>query len=195
MSVVLWHPARDSARFDFLVMLAEAGLSHEWMQSITLNTADLIPQPRGFEHVQVRPSSLDGLGLFVDRDIYVSELIAPARINGMRAPAGRYTNHSRSPNAAMVLKPSGNLDLIAVADISAGEEVLIDYRQIGRIQGHVFSTERGLVRLREALPVQDGYLRTSGASVSFRSTEITFRRARGDPVTSSLSPTNSSIAR
>ena len=36
MSVVLWHPARDSARFDFLVMLAEAGLSHEWMQSITL---------------------------------------------------------------------------------------------------------------------------------------------------------------
>lgn len=195
MSVVLRHPARDCARFDFLVMLAEAGLSHEWMQSITLNTADLIPQPQGFEHVQVRPSSLDGLGLFVDRDIYVGELIAPARINSMRAPAGRYTNHSRSPNAAMVLKPYGNLDLIAVADISAGEEVLIDYRQIGRIQGHAFSKERGLARLREALQMKDGYLRTSGAPVSFSSTEPGLRRARDDPVTSSLSPTHSTNAR
>ncbi|MEJ8855811.1 SET domain-containing protein [Variovorax robiniae] len=150
-----------SDRIDFLLMLAEAGLTEEWMQSITNQTADLIPMPAGFEHVSVRKSPVAGVGLFTNRSIGAGELIAPARRDRMRAPPGRYTNHARHPNARMVLlnqsDNTSDMDLVATRQIEAGDEVFIDYRQIGAIQGFAFDREKGLAYLRARLRRDDGY--------------------------------------
>jgi hypothetical protein len=154
-----------SDRTDFLLMLAEAGLSHEWMQSITDQTADLIPMPAGFEHVRVRPSPVAGVGLFVGRSISPGELIAPARRDRKRAPPGRYTNHAAHPNAMFVLADesdnTSNIDMVATRQIETGEEVFIDYRQIGAIQGFTFDKARGLAFLRARFQRRDGYARKS----------------------------------
>jgi len=69
------------------------------------------------------------------------DLIAPARIAGMRTPAGRYTNHSNTPNSAMILTACGDINLIALRDIEGckggdnGEEITIDYRQALALSG------------------------------------------------------------
>lgn len=57
-----------------------------------------------------------------------------ARIGDKRTPAGRYTNHSASPNAKFVPTRDG-LNLVATRRITGmtggrvGEEITIDYRQ------------------------------------------------------------------
>jgi quercetin dioxygenase-like cupin family protein len=148
--------AASTPAVDFLVMMAEAGLSRQWMQPIVENTADQIPMPEAFGHVRVADSSIDGKGLFVSRPVQAGALVAPMRIAGMRTPAGRYTNHSMAPNAKAVLLPSGDMDLVALRDLAGGEEVTLEYRQVGALQGHVFEAVRGLehVRTRLAMPNQ-----------------------------------------
>ena len=138
-------------------MLAEAGLSREWMQPIVENPSDQIPMPEAFSHVRVAESSIDGKGLFVSRAVKAGECIAPMRLSGMRTPAGRYTNHSTTPNAKAVLLPSGDMELVALRDLVGGEEVTLEYRQVGsECQGHTFNPERGraLLRARFAMPNQ-----------------------------------------
>ena len=148
-------------RTDFLLLLAEAGLTHQWLQSITDMTEDLIPMPAGFEHLSVRKSPVAGVGLFTSRSIGVGELIAPARRDRKRAPPGRYTNHAKHPNARFVLlDPSDNtsdMNMVATRRIEAGDEIFIDYRQIGEIQGHRFDRDRGLAFLRSRFQLHDGY--------------------------------------
>ena len=63
------------------------------------------------------------------------EIIAPARLDGKRTPAGRYTNHSKNPNSIMILRDNNDIDLVAKKVIKGcqggnlGEEITIDYRQ------------------------------------------------------------------
>lgn len=156
---VLQLPVKPSGVADFHLVLAEAGLSHKWMQAVTLDEADMIPMPEQFPHFHVRASTIDGNGGFVSKLILSGELIAPARLGGKRTPAGRYPNHSHRPNAQMVMLESGDLDLIALRDIDADEEVVVDYRQIGAIQGHTFDREKGLAYLRSKFRRDDGYSR------------------------------------
>jgi hypothetical protein len=83
----------------------------------------------------VAPSNIDGQGLIVTGNIVAGEIIAPARLNGLRTPAGRFTNHSKNPNAMMILLDNGDINLVATIAIDGcqggnlGKEVTIDYRQ------------------------------------------------------------------
>jgi hypothetical protein len=73
--------------------------------------------------------------VFVSSPVPPGEIIGPARVHGKRTPLGRFTNHAKDPNAAMVLHPDGWIDLVALKPIEGcrggdqGEEVTIDYRQ------------------------------------------------------------------
>jgi SET domain-containing protein len=124
-------------------MLAEAGISEEWVQTITTNTADLCPMPEPCYWIEVKPSAIHGKGLFSFLAIGLGDCICPVRLDGKRTPAGRYLNHSPEPNARMILCPDGEIELRAHRFIRAGDEILIDYRESGALQGWTFDRERG----------------------------------------------------
>jgi len=120
---------------DYYKALAEWNLDPVKVRQITEYTADQIPFPAGGYKVQLGDSKIEGKGLFACGNIADGEVIAPVRINECRTPAGRYTNHSKTPNAKFVLKENNDLELVALRNISGkrggqlGEEITIDYRQ------------------------------------------------------------------
>jgi len=128
-------------RADYLAVLAESGFDHDMVRAQSENTSDQIAMPAGSYAVMVADSPVEGRGLFATAAIKAGGLIAPGRIGGKRTPAGRYTNHSAKPNAAVFLRDNGDMDLVALTDIAGcrggqiGEEITIDYRQVLRLQG------------------------------------------------------------
>lgn len=132
---------RDADRADYVMMLAEVGIPHEVAREQSENESDQIPMPMGSYSVMVADSPIDGKGLFATAPMKPGQVIAPARVGGMRTPAGRYTNHSASPNAQMVMRPNGDIDLVATREIAgcaggqAGDEVTIDYREALLLSG------------------------------------------------------------
>lgn len=123
------------ARADYPKMLAEYGFTHEQARAETETTADMIPFPFGGYKAMVSGSLIEGRGLFATAPIEPGEVIAPARINGCRTPAGRYTNHSGTPNAEFIELPNGDLNLVAIKKLGGMvggrlvDEITIDYRK------------------------------------------------------------------
>jgi len=126
---------RHKDREDYDIMLNDIGLSHEQVRAETEIEHDLIPFPFGSFKVSIHDSQIEGKGLFATSNFNTGDLIAPARLDGKRTPAGRYTNHSPKPNAEFVLLDDSNIVLAALREIEGckggdlGEEVTIDYRQ------------------------------------------------------------------
>lgn len=124
-----------SDRADYCAMLVDIGMTAEQVAAIATEESDLIPLPWGSYKFGVFQSGIHGRGLFATAPIVPGEVIAPARIDGKRTPAGRYTNHSATPNAAMVAMPNGDVYLVSVSHIGGqlggmhGQEITVDYRQ------------------------------------------------------------------
>jgi len=132
-----------SVRDDFNTMLSDLNVTAETVRQQSENEIDLIDFPSGCYKVKVSDSYIQGKGLFITSPVLPGEIIAPARIDGKRTPAGRFTNHSPTPNAKMVLLTNGDMDLVAIQDIDGcyggdhGEEVTVDYRQVIKEKGGV----------------------------------------------------------
>ena len=129
---------RDALRLDYRAVLDEFGISHETALAVSTNPDDLVELPLNM--VQVAPSPIDGSGLFATSGFQPGDVILPARINGKRTQAGRFTNHSFVPNARMVRR-GDDIDLVAIAPICGcrggqlGDEITIDYREALRLSG------------------------------------------------------------
>ncbi len=117
----------DDDHLDYLAVLAEVGLSHADVRTLTESADDQIALPAGYA-VEVRPSPIDGLGVFVTQPFQAGEPLAPARIGDQRTPVGRYTNHAHRPNCSMVVVPPG-IVLVARQSLQPGDEATVDYRQ------------------------------------------------------------------
>ncbi|APB99013.1 SET domain-containing protein-lysine N-methyltransferase [Polynucleobacter asymbioticus] len=121
---------------DYHLAIAEFGFDHQTVRQQTENTADQIPMPYGNYKMQIADSVIDGKGVFATGNIESGEVIAPALLEAQRTPVGRYTNHSKTPNAMMVLKGNNNADLVAIKPIKGcqggnlGEEITVNYRQV-----------------------------------------------------------------
>ena len=112
---------------EYISALDEIGITHEIAQSQSQSDIDYTEidcETYGFE---VRDSSIDGLGFFATREFSSNDKIAPARVWFERTQAGRYVNHSDSPNAEMVIDGT-SIVLVAKCDIKIGDEVTINYR-------------------------------------------------------------------
>lgn len=126
---------------DYQEVLKEYNYTEEQVRREVDYPFDQIPFPYGNYKVVVSKSNIEGQGLIASGNISQGEVIAPARIDGKRTPAGRYTNHSKTPNAIMVLRDNSDIDLVALRDIngmrggSLGEEITIDYRHALNIRG------------------------------------------------------------
>lgn len=134
--------ANQSARDDFGLLLAQTGFTAEQVREQSENEADQVALPAAYaSRVVIRTSPIEGRGLFLSVAAEPGEVIAPARIGGLRTHAGRFTNHSPNPNAVFVMRDVGDIDLVATRRISGcqggshGEEVTVDYRQALALSG------------------------------------------------------------
>lgn len=129
-------------RDDYQRFLTEYGLTQEYVTLLVENELDQIPMPRGVDTLERHASPIAGDGLFARCNLDVGDLIAPVRIDGKRTPAGRYINHSANPNAVFV-QSGEDLLVYAAKNISAQEEVTIDYRQAMQVNGAGFKPVGG----------------------------------------------------
>lgn len=119
---------------DYEEMLNELGVTEELVRAQSENLSDQIQLPFGHYKIKTGRSKIQGTGLMATADIAENEVIAPARINGYRTIAGRFTNHAKEPNAEMRVNRQGDIDLVAIKPIKGcrgghdGEEITVDYR-------------------------------------------------------------------
>ena len=122
-------------RADYLEVLRECGLSQEAVDREVFDETVLRDMPDGSWPFQLGKSPIHGRGVFASSHIESGSVIGPARLNGMKTPLGRYTNHSQAPNAIMHKVPNGDIILVSIRDINGysggmvGEEITIDYRE------------------------------------------------------------------
>lgn len=120
---------------DFYAAIEAFGFDADLVRMISENTEDQVSFPHGEYKVSVSDSQIEGRGLFATGSIQQFEVIAPALLEGKRTPAGRFTNHSKNPNAMMFRMENGDIYLVALRDIAGckggnlGEEITVDYRQ------------------------------------------------------------------
>lgn len=135
-----------AARDDFQRVLNESGFTAHIVQQQSENPDDQCSMPQGSWKVKTGQSPIQGTGIFLTADAVAGEILGPARINGLRTPLGRYTNHSPKPNAKMVLLPSGYIYLVTLHEVKGcaggldGDEVTIDYRQALSLSGITCTT-------------------------------------------------------
>lgn len=138
----LEHKMRQEDRDDFAQVVEAAGFDEQTVRAQSENLADQISIPHDLApKLTIRDSAIEGKGVFVSAPVAAGEVIAPARIRGLRTPAGRYTNHSRHPNAVFMQDAAGDIWLVASRPIrgcaggDSGEEVTVDYRQALSLSG------------------------------------------------------------
>jgi hypothetical protein len=116
----------QKAKIDYGVFLHQLGTTDAEILKIAQIESDLIDMPDGWG-VELKPSPIHGMGLFATRNFEPGETVCPGRLDGKRTPGGRFINHSALHNIIPVLIQD---DIFAVATrkISAGDELLVDYR-------------------------------------------------------------------
>jgi len=89
------------------------------------------PLPEG---VTIRPSSIEGLGLFVTERITQGTLIGRIHVPNekeedgyFRTPLGGFGNHSDNPNCFKLLMEDGSIWIGAKVDIEPDEELTWHY--------------------------------------------------------------------
>lgn len=126
----------EEDRNDFYVAISDLGVDIETVSEQSQFSGDQINMPAPYDSIlSVRNSDIHGMGLFLSFPMVAESVIAPARILGKRTPAGRYVNHSKSPNCYYKHDENGDIFLIAKYNIdgckggSSGTELTVDYRQ------------------------------------------------------------------
>tara|TARA_R110000751_G_scaffold175885_1_gene282006 strand:- start:420 stop:1385 length:966 start_codon:yes stop_codon:yes gene_type:complete len=115
----------DVDRDDFALALDEYGFSEKEARDQSESTEDY--REITCENVAVMVSPIEGMGLFAAKSILSGKVIMTARCGAYRTQAGRFTNHSALPNAAMG-RSGNNINLVALYDIKVGDEITINYR-------------------------------------------------------------------
>jgi hypothetical protein len=118
---------------DFKRMLKENNLDEQTVREQSEFLGDQKFIDLNLIGLSVGHSDIEGSGLFCDRGAMCGEVLSPARLEGYRTQAGRFTNHSVKPNATMVRHGSGDIYLTAISDIQKTTEITIDYRESLRL--------------------------------------------------------------
>lgn len=121
----------EEVKSDYQLFLSEMGLSQAEMDKIAAITEDLIDMPVEYA-TELRPSKIDGNGLFAVKDFKMWDVVCPCRLNGKRTPGGRFVNHSHKNNL-MPIKIGDDIYAVASRDIYENEELLLNYRDMVRV--------------------------------------------------------------
>jgi hypothetical protein len=112
---------------DYQCFLDENGLEESAVRAMSEDVSSQILL-NDYYGVSVRPSEIEGQGLFADENFKAGAAIVPALIKGKKTIGGRFTNHSGTPNA-IVRGFSGDKHLVSLKDIAANDELTVDYRE------------------------------------------------------------------
>lgn len=130
LDLLTCETAEEYRRFidaeDVKRLTVELGHTDESMKNLVQTNDVILDDQNG---IYISESNIDGIGLFSSMSFYADEFIADMRIGDNRALAGRYTNHSLTPNS----KPEfidGVLALVSVSDIAQDEEITCNYREV-----------------------------------------------------------------
>jgi hypothetical protein len=115
---------RHNNILDFSNMCKDINMDENEVRRLSL-MEDLIDQPE--KHVYIDDSEIEGKGLFAGKDFIKGDKIALARSGNNRTPAGRYSNHSDSPNSKGIIEGNNGF-FLAIKDIKKGTEITINYR-------------------------------------------------------------------
>jgi hypothetical protein len=121
----------QKARVDYGLFLHQLGITDADVAKIAQIESDLIDMPKEF-FVELKPSSIHGLGLFATKDFEAGKTVCPGRLDGKRTPGGRFINHSSNGNIRPELV-GDNIFAVASRKINAGDELLVDYRASMRV--------------------------------------------------------------
>jgi hypothetical protein len=110
-------------------LLGSLGVDDDYIQGLMNSVDDDIRQAKGFGHINVLPSKVHGLGLFTSKKIHSGDIVSPMRSKNGRTTAGRFTNHSDTPNAYPKFI-DGVISLVAINDIGENEEITVDYYKV-----------------------------------------------------------------
>jgi hypothetical protein len=132
-------------RTDYVMALAELGVSEEYVNSVSVNESDYNPLPPEFKSsFSLRESPIHGLGVFLSAPADCGHIIGPARIGEKRTELGRYVNHSANPNCEYIIM-GDDIYLKTVKDIKGcvsgdfGTELTIDYRKSASLKFEVLA--------------------------------------------------------
>ena len=112
---------------DYELMLEELGVNQAQMDAMAA-IDDLVDLPVGYNHLYVGQSIIEGLGMFTKIQINSGANICLARIGDKRTIAGRFVNHSSTPNTELAMKED-KIYMKASRDINPRDEITSDYRQ------------------------------------------------------------------
>lgn len=115
---------RLMSKADLEFKVSVYGFTPERMHEISVDESTLDAAP--IDGVEVKDSAIHGHGLFATKDFAPREIICPARKDDKRTLAGRYSNHSPTPNCNIECV-DGAYMLVALREIEADEELTTDY--------------------------------------------------------------------
>ena len=121
---------------DYQLILQERGMTEEQVKAIVENELDRVPAVEETESWIISDSPIQGKGIFATKGFIMGEVIGVGRVVLNRTPLGRYTNHSKHPNAEAFLAPDGNVYMRAIKPIVGargglkGDEITLNYRQV-----------------------------------------------------------------
>lgn len=111
--------SHEADRLSFAAASKQLGMSERLIRALSEREDDVIDMPEGASlPFRITESPIDGLGFFLTAGAKAGTVLAAAIYDNKRTPAGRYTNHSETPNAAYRALPSGDICLIALQDIA-----------------------------------------------------------------------------
>ena len=126
---------RPHDRDDYLAMCREYGYTEEQMRRES-EIKNVISLPDFYaSKLSLRPSGIEGLGMFLSSPVDANESIAPAMLSGQCTQVGRYINHAKNPNCFFTRYEDGNIWLVSREEINGciggnyGEELTVDYRK------------------------------------------------------------------
>ena len=135
-------PCRHHDIQDYKNMLIEYGISEEIVRGQSENMEDQMAMPQDFSaKISVRKSNIEGLGLFANAPINKGDEVGPGRLDGLRTPIGRYTNHSANPNCEFVKNDNDDIFLFTLENIDGclgggiGTELTVNYRKALELSG------------------------------------------------------------
>ncbi len=110
---------------DYLAMLEEYGATEGELKRQHLGELVVLP----VETVRVGMSSIHGVGLFSYMPLVEGQIIAASHLGNYLTIAGRYVNHSATPNADVEVRGE-NVFLVAKQTLTPEDEITINYRKI-----------------------------------------------------------------
>lgn len=111
---------------DVKLLTDDLGMTIESMSALVDTRDVILDEQLG---VYIGESEIDGIGLFAEKEIPIGGIVANMRDGDNRTLAGRYTNHSLSPNSKAEFI-DGVLSLICIKGISQDEEITCNYREV-----------------------------------------------------------------